>query len=164
MKIIILLVFVALQALFEQFAFAAGQDKFIDSIEAELGTSNSRGQVTRPVKPAAPGQESAHDPYVDAIMEEANDLSVTAVNAPKGKEIIRNQPGSKPPVTGTLVRNGRKISNGYIIVRRGDTLSQIAKDIYGNSTDYDRIYRVNRRLLRNPHSVIAGQRLRIPLP
>lgn len=125
MKTINFLAFVALLAFLEQFALAASKDKFIDSIEAELGTSDSSGQARQPVKATAPGQE---------------------------------------PVTGTIVRNGRKISNGYTIVKMGDTLSQIARDIYGDSIHYDRIYQANRRLLKNPHSVLAGLRLRIPLP
>ena len=48
------------------------------------------------------------------------------------------------------------------VVRRGDTLSGIAKRHYGNGAGYRKIYRANRAKIRNPNRIYPRQRLYIP--
>ena len=48
------------------------------------------------------------------------------------------------------------------IVRRGDTLSAIAKRYYGSGSGYRAIYKANRDRVRNPHLIYPRQRLYIP--
>jgi nucleoid-associated protein YgaU len=47
-------------------------------------------------------------------------------------------------------------------VKRGDTLSSIAKQFYDNSSFYTRIFEANRDLLSSPEKISPGQTLRIP--
>lgn len=47
-------------------------------------------------------------------------------------------------------------------VKTGDTLSQIAKDYYGDAADYMRIFDANRNILSDPDVIRPGQILRIP--
>jgi cell envelope opacity-associated protein A len=47
-------------------------------------------------------------------------------------------------------------------VQAGDTLSKIAKDFYGNASDYNRIFAANRDKLESPDKIQAGQELVIP--
>lgn len=47
-------------------------------------------------------------------------------------------------------------------VKSGDTLSKIAKQFYGNATDYNRIFEANRNLLTDPDKIRPGQELVIP--
>lgn len=47
-------------------------------------------------------------------------------------------------------------------VQPGDTLSKIAKDVYGNANEYNRIFEANRDKLDNPDKIRAGQELVIP--
>lgn len=47
-------------------------------------------------------------------------------------------------------------------VKSGDTLSKIAKDVYGNANDYMKIFEANRPLLSDPNKIYVGQVLRIP--
>jgi len=47
-------------------------------------------------------------------------------------------------------------------VQPGDTLSKIAKEVYGNSNEYNRIFAANRDKLDNPDKIQAGQELVIP--
>ncbi len=47
-------------------------------------------------------------------------------------------------------------------VKRGDTLSSIAKQFYNNSALYPRIFEANRDLLSSPEKISPGQTLRIP--
>lgn len=47
-------------------------------------------------------------------------------------------------------------------VTSGDTLSKIAKQIYGDASEWTRIFEANRDLLDNPDTIFPGQVLRIP--
>src|SRR3954453_12438465 len=47
-------------------------------------------------------------------------------------------------------------------VKAGDTLSKIAKDIYGNANEYNRIFEANRDKLQSPDKIQVGQELVIP--
>ncbi|CAN5875496.1 hypothetical protein BH23GEM9_BH23GEM9_07900 [soil metagenome] len=47
-------------------------------------------------------------------------------------------------------------------VRKGDTLSAIAKREYGNAGDWRRIYEANRDQIDNPDLIHPGQELNIP--
>ncbi|UXM94377.1 LysM peptidoglycan-binding domain-containing protein [Bartonella sp. HY329] len=49
-----------------------------------------------------------------------------------------------------------------VVVRPGETLSQIAQRLYGDYNFADKIYQLNRHVLENPHNVQAGQRLALP--
>lgn len=50
----------------------------------------------------------------------------------------------------------------FYTVQSGDTLSKIAKDMYGNANDYNKIFEANRPLLSDPNKIYVGQVLRIP--
>lgn len=47
-------------------------------------------------------------------------------------------------------------------VKKGDTLSQIAKDFYGDPMRYPEIFEANRPMLKDPDLIYPGQVLRIP--
>ena len=51
---------------------------------------------------------------------------------------------------------------GTYIVKSGDTLSRISREVYGTSTRYMDIFNANRELLRSPADLKPGQKLRIP--
>ena len=48
------------------------------------------------------------------------------------------------------------------MVRKGDTLSKIAEQFYGDPTLYPRIFEANRDVLVDPNRIHPGQELRIP--
>jgi nucleoid-associated protein YgaU len=50
----------------------------------------------------------------------------------------------------------------YYSVVKGDTLSKIAKQFYGNANDYMRIFEANKPMLTHPDKIYPGQNLRIP--
>ncbi len=50
----------------------------------------------------------------------------------------------------------------FYTVRKGDTLSAIAKSHYGNANAYTKIFEANRPMLENPDKIYPGQVLRIP--
>jgi nucleoid-associated protein YgaU len=47
-------------------------------------------------------------------------------------------------------------------VKATDTLSKIAKAVYGDAGDFERIFEANQPMLRDPNKIYPGQQLRIP--
>jgi nucleoid-associated protein YgaU len=50
----------------------------------------------------------------------------------------------------------------YYTVVKGDTLSKVAKEFYGNANKYPVIFEANRPMLSHPDKIYPGQVLRIP--
>jgi len=50
----------------------------------------------------------------------------------------------------------------YYTVVKGDTLSKIAKQYYGDANGYPRIFEANKPMLSHPDKIYPGQTLRIP--
>jgi nucleoid-associated protein YgaU len=51
----------------------------------------------------------------------------------------------------------------YYEIKRGDTLSAIAKQYYGKASAYTKIFEANRELIKDPDKIYPGQKIRIPL-
>jgi len=66
------------------------------------------------------------------------------------------QPQAQPQAAGTS--GGGKTYT----VKPGDTLSKIAKEFYGNASEYNKIFEANRDKLENPDKIQVGQELVIP--
>lgn len=49
-------------------------------------------------------------------------------------------------------------------VEKDDSLSVIAKKVYGNGRKYHRIYKANEDVIKNPNKIYPGMKLRIPRP
>ncbi|WP_029686915.1 peptidoglycan-binding protein LysM [Tatumella saanichensis] len=47
-------------------------------------------------------------------------------------------------------------------VKSGDTLSAIAKQVYGDANAYNKIFEANKPMLSSPDKIYPGQALRIP--
>ena len=47
-------------------------------------------------------------------------------------------------------------------VQKGDTLSKIAKEAYGDASKYPAIFEANKPMLKDPDKIYPGQLLRIP--
>lgn len=50
----------------------------------------------------------------------------------------------------------------YYDVKAGDSLSKIAKQVYGDANQYNRIFEANQPMLKDPDKIYPGQKLRIP--
>jgi nucleoid-associated protein YgaU len=51
----------------------------------------------------------------------------------------------------------------YYIIQKGDTLSKIAKQYYGDPNKYPRIFEANREVIKDANLIFPGQKVRIPL-
>jgi len=47
-------------------------------------------------------------------------------------------------------------------VKKGETLSKIAQQYYGDASLYPKIFEANRDVLKDPNLIRIGQKLRIP--
>jgi nucleoid-associated protein YgaU len=50
----------------------------------------------------------------------------------------------------------------YYIIQKGDTLSKIAKQYYGDANQYPVIFEANREVIKNADLIFPGQKIRIP--
>jgi nucleoid-associated protein YgaU len=50
----------------------------------------------------------------------------------------------------------------YHVVKKGDTLSKIAEQYYGDKMLYPKIFEANKDVLQDPDKIKPGQKLRIP--
>jgi nucleoid-associated protein YgaU len=50
----------------------------------------------------------------------------------------------------------------YYIIQKGDTLSKIAKQYYGNANKYPEIFEANREVIKDADLIFPGQKIRIP--
>jgi nucleoid-associated protein YgaU len=48
------------------------------------------------------------------------------------------------------------------VVQKGETLSKIAQQYYGDASLYPKIFEANRDVLKDPNLIRIGQKLRIP--
>lgn len=51
----------------------------------------------------------------------------------------------------------------FHVVKSGDTLSKISKEIYGDPMKYNVIFEANKPMLEHPDKIYPGQTLRIPV-
>lgn len=50
----------------------------------------------------------------------------------------------------------------FYVVKPGDSLSKIAKAVYGNAMKYPEIFEANREVVKDPNLIYPGQKLRLP--
>jgi nucleoid-associated protein YgaU len=52
--------------------------------------------------------------------------------------------------------------SSFYEVKAGDSLSKIAKSVYGDANTYMKIFEANKPMLADPNKIYPGQKLRIP--
>jgi LysM repeat protein len=65
------------------------------------------------------------------------------------------------PQAGSAGEGERSRQRTYT-VQSGDTLSKISKEVYGDATQYNKIFDANRDKLSDPNKIYPGQELVIP--
>lgn len=50
----------------------------------------------------------------------------------------------------------------YYTIEKGDNLSKVAKEFYGNANDYHKLFEANREVIKDPDLIYPGQKIRIP--
>ncbi len=121
---------------------------------------NNQAIVT-PKKRAVKNDElSKISQELSSLLGEVETTSTETITlAPSKKE----KPKSDTYLKGlqTEVKTREKTMRFYV-VKEGDTLSKIAKSIYGKASAYIKIYEANQDIITNPRLIFPGQKLRIP--
>jgi len=89
--------------------------------------------------------------------ENKNKVIVTAGNVDgiasvDDRIIVKNTPVATPPPP----------EKQFYTVKKGDYLSKIAKQVYGNANKYNVIFEANKPMLKDPNLIYPGQVLVIP--
>ena len=80
----------------------------------------------------------------------------------KGKEkpVETPQPQVRTQYPGQAPAN--KPAQRDYVVQSGDSLSKIAKQFYGNASDWQKIFEANKDKIKDPNLIHPGQKLIIP--
>jgi nucleoid-associated protein YgaU len=126
---------------------AAGVAVPVDNLAIELkdGTATVRGSV---------GSQANREKLILAI---GNTPGVAQVD----DLLTVNQP-SAGQAAGQSAEQSLEPAASLYTVRRGDTLSAIAKAYYKDASKYPRIFEANKPMLKDPNKIYPGQVLRIP--
>ncbi|MDX3927297.1 MAG: LysM peptidoglycan-binding domain-containing protein [Shinella sp.] len=82
-----------------------------------------------------------------------------STGAPAAGETAAAQTGDAPQ---TVEQAPLKESKSSVIIRRGDTLWQISRRIYGRGVRYTTIYLANEEQIKNPDIILPGQVFGVP--
>jgi len=91
------------------------------------------------------GQATSAEAMEKAVLMAGNVQGVSEVNIDKLQA---------PPVQAKVE---------YYFIKKGDTLSAIAKQFYGKANDYPKIFEANREVIKDANLIFPGQKIRIPL-
>ena len=89
-----------------------------------------------------------------AASAEAMEKAVLLAGNVQGVSDVKIDGLQTPPVT-------EKVE--YYIIKKGDTLSAVAKQFYGKANDYPKIFEANREVIKDANLIFPGQKIRIPL-
>lgn len=103
---------------------------------------------------------------VDQNYKDLNaDISVAPVaqSAPKKADVKQagGQSSQPTPMSPGVTPASGSSARTYT-VKKGDTLSKISKEYYGDANQYMKIFEANRDQLKDPDKIYPGQELRIP--
>ncbi|RZA21617.1 MAG: BON domain-containing protein [Lysobacteraceae bacterium] len=70
--------------------------------------------------------------------------------------------GAGSAAAATASAGGGEAESKFYTVQKGDTLSKIAREFYGEASKYPQIFEANKPMLKDPDKIYPGQMLRIP--
>ncbi|OAP40605.1 peptidoglycan-binding protein LysM [Sinorhizobium glycinis] len=127
------------------------------------------GKVDGVIGPALP-QRAAGEAVVaaakprttasDAQQPPKPEIATNAATQPSGEQIAASPPADAAPAT--IEQPPLKESKESVIIRRGDTLWQISRRVYGAGVRYTTIYLANREQIDNPDLIRPGQVFGVP--
>lgn len=98
------------------------------------------------------------------VFKKAEVAPVLAAAAPvvklSAEQVIAEKIGAPLPTAEEADKDGWE-SKTYVVVK-GDSLSKIAKSVYGDAMKYPAIFEANKPMLKDPDHIYPGQVLRIP--
>jgi len=147
-----------------------GKDKETKKPTPEVAKDNSQKEHDENAKVASRLEETIHDLNLKVtnlnitIAGEKATVSGLAYDQSNKEKIILvigNVEGIAQVQDNLEVEN-KEPESVFHTVERGDTLSKIAKEHYGNANKYNAIFEANKPMLKDPDKIYPGQVLRIP--
>jgi nucleoid-associated protein YgaU len=151
-----------------------GQDAQVATPAPSAGTGTSAGTAPSGAQRAA----EAIAGYVQTLQLPVKNLQVSydaasatvtlrgeaADQATREKAVLAcgNVAGVEKVNDELTVAQGASETPSFYTVKSGDTLSKIAKEMYGNANDYMKIFEANKPMLKDPDKIYPGQTLRVP--
>jgi nucleoid-associated protein YgaU len=89
------------------------------------------------------------------------DFFKKGVEKPAEKKAV-NTPREQPTQQSGAASGQRTPQQREYVVKPGDSLSKIAKQVYGNASDWQKIYQANRNTIKDPDLIHPGQKIVIP--
>jgi nucleoid-associated protein YgaU len=119
-------------------------------------------KIKNHIEESNPGIEGLRVEFNDGVVSvsgqaasaEAMEKAVLMAGNVQGVSEVKIDKLQAPPVT-------EKVE--YYIIKKGDTLSAIAKHFYGKPNDYPKIFEANREVIKDANLIFPGQKIRIPL-
>jgi nucleoid-associated protein YgaU len=118
------------------------------------GTAAPGDMANAAGKPSDGGAVQAEAQGNSAPQIAASDAGGTTVLPPLDNDISRQPP--------TIVSPKLQETSGAVIIRRGDTLWQISRRVYGHGVRYSTIYLANQDQIENPDLIWPGQIFAVP--
>ncbi|WP_411392768.1 peptidoglycan-binding protein LysM [Pseudomonas sp. MPB23] len=125
------------------------------------GNANASGDLKKHIEDIGLG-----NPDVHATVEGDKVTLTGTVATQEEKEKIILATGNIAGVAGVedqIVVSGPVVAiSRFVVVKKGDTLSAISLEVYGNANQYNKIFEANKPMLSHPDKIYPGQKLRIP--
>lgn len=99
----------------------------------------------QPGRPQQPGQQK---PGSLSDLQPKQQTNPAQANSAQDRQPAQNQAGA--------------VSPEYYEIKKGDTLSAIAKRQYGDASKWQTIYNANKDIIKNPDLIHPGQKIKIP--
>jgi nucleoid-associated protein YgaU len=123
---------------------------------------DAAGKIKKHIEEANPGIKDLAVEFTDGVVSlsgtaasaEAMEKAVLMAGNVQGVSEVKAEKLIAPPVQ-------KKVE--YYVIKKGDTLSAIAKQFYGKANDYPKIFEANREVIKDPNLIFPGQKIRIPL-
>ncbi len=87
--------------------------------------------------------------------------NVAGVKGVDGSSLQLPRPADNPEATVDMEAAANE-NVEYYEIQSGDTLSKIAKRVYGDAMEYMKIFEANREVIEDPDKIFVGQRIRLP--
>jgi nucleoid-associated protein YgaU len=110
------------------------------------------------------------NPGIEDLKVEFNDGVVSISGAAASAEAMQKavlmagnvQGVAEVKIEGLTIESQQGKDADYYIIQKGDTLSKIAKQFYGDPNKYPQIFEANREVIRDADLIFPGQKIRIP--
>jgi len=138
------------------FNFAKNIGKSLFGKEAEAGE-----KIKHEIEQDNPGISGLDVKYEDGVVSlsgqaasaEALEKAVLMAGNVKGVSEVKVDHLEAPPQTAEVE---------FYVIEKGDTLSAIAKQFYGDPNAYPRIVEANREVIKDADLIYPGQKIRLP--